>query len=400
MEPKIFMARLAVALSLLVTTVGLNGCRRQVTVSQPPPNAPAAGLPSPQQYHQDNGVTLATPQTKFFKGSIGAQLGLQMKLVRNGEQVTGSYHYQRIGATIDLKGTVDKDNNLTLEEYDAGGKQTGVFKGTWMTDEDGLANLAGNWSTPSNEKKTAFSLHEEPIEFSAKVELVAKQIKENNKKLNYQINAEYPQASATIDNQFEKFNQEARNLVNRRLVEFKKNVAQIAKEAVSDPSAEPATDENSGPGNTLEIGYEVALAKDDLISIKFDLGSYSAGAAHPNSSSTVLNYDVKGSKVLKLSDLFNPGSKYLKAISSYCIKDLKRQSKSKSGLLEDEQIQSGAGPDPRNYQSWTITRKGLEITFDAYQVAAYAAGPQSVLVPYSALKEFIRIDGPLLQFVK
>jgi hypothetical protein len=90
----------------------------------------------------------------------------------------------------------------------------------------------------------------------------------------------------------------------------------------------------------------------------------------------------------------------LQALSSYCIKDLKRQSKSKGGLLEDEQIQTGAGPNARNYQSWTITKKGLEITFDAYQVGPYAAGAQTVTVPYSTLKEFIRIDGPLVQFVK
>ena len=151
-------------------------------------------------------------------------------------------------------------------------------------------------------------------------------------------------------------------------------------------------------GSYLDIGYDIALAKDDLISIQFSLGSYSGGA-HPNSSSAVLNYDVKAGKVLRLADLFNPGARYLQTISSYCIKDWKKQSKSKDSLLDDATIQSGAGPEVKNYQSWTITKKGLEITFDAYQVGAYAAGPQTVLVPYSALKELIKPDGPLAQFV-
>jgi hypothetical protein len=42
----------------------------------------------------------------------------------------------------------------------------------------------------------------------------------------------------------------------------------------------------------------------------------------------------------------------------------------------------------------------LGITFDPYQVAAYAAGPQNVLVPFSALKEIIKPDGIVTQFVK
>jgi hypothetical protein len=104
--------------------------------------------------------------------------------------------------------------------------------------------------------------------------------------------------------------------------------------------------------------------------------------------------------VLKLAELFNPGAKYIQSLSAYCIKDLKRQSKSKDSMLDDQTIQNGAGPDAQNYDSWTITKKGLEITFDPYQVAAYAAGPQKVVVPYSALKELIKPDGPLGPFAK
>lgn len=382
---------------MAVTLVCGSACRREVTVSQAP-GMPTTGAPSPSQYHQDAGVTLAVPQTKFFKGSIGSRLGLQMKLTRDGDHVVGNYSYQKVGSKIDLKGTIDKDNNLTLEEFDSAGKQTGLFKGTWLTDQEGLANLAGNWSKPNSDKKTAFSVHEEPIAFTTAVELAVKHIKENNKKSNYQIDAEYPQAEGAVDNSFEKFNQEAKAVVARRISDFKKQLAEIAKDEVGNPTPEPTPEE--GSGNSLDISYDIALAKDDLISIKYEVGSYSAGAAHPNSISTVLNYDVKNNKVLRLSDLFMPGAKYLQAVSSYCIKDLKRQSKNKDSLLDDTSIQNGAGPDAKNYTSWTITKKGLEITFDPYQVAAYAAGPQMVVVPYSALKDLIRLDGPLLQFVK
>ena len=71
-----------------------------------------------------------------------------------------------------------------------------------------------------------------------------------------------------------------------------------------------------------------------------------------------------------------------------------------SATLHDESIESGAGPTAKNYDSWTITKKGLGITFDAYQVGPYVAGPQYVLVPYSALKELVEPNGAIAAFAK
>lgn len=368
------------------------GCRRASAPPQAaqPPNVATA---SPELSHSQGGNTLAA-QTRYFKGSIGNSLDLQMKLVRTGDQLAGSYFYQKIGTRIDLRGNVDKDGNLTLEEFDKGGKQTGVFRGLWQVDAaDGLIRLAGNWSKPPNEKgsdkRTAFSLHEEPFSFTGDVELVSKQITENDKKLMYEVSAQYPQLTGGTNPNFEKFNQTARALVTKKVAGFKKDMA-------------PAEGEESRPegsmGSNLNVAYTVVLAQDDLISIKFDVGSYYQGAAHPNSYSDVVNYDLKNAKQLKLSDLFKPGSKYLQAIASYAIADLKKQAKDK-GLIEGE-IENGAAPLAKNYQSWNITKKGLGITFDAYQVGPYAAGPQFAMVPYSALKDVINPEGPIAQFAK
>jgi hypothetical protein len=68
--------------------------------------------------------------------------------------------------------------------------------------------------------------------------------------------------------------------------------------------------------------------------------------------------------------------------------------------LTSEEIEKGAAAKADNYQGWTLTKKGLGIEFDPYQVGPYAAGPQSVLVPYSNLKDIINPEGPIGQFVK
>jgi Protein of unknown function (DUF3298)/Deacetylase PdaC len=378
---------------IVLCLIVLVGCKRAAAppASGAPPQSQASTSP---QLDPSQGGAIPVAQTKHFKGSIGSSLDLQMKLVRTGDQLAGSYFYQRVGTRIDLRGTVDKDGNLTLEEFDKSGKQTGLFKGIWNVDPgDGLATLAGNWSKPPGEKdsdkKTAFSVHEEPIAFTGDVDLVMKQIKESNKKLNYEIDARYPQFTGGSNPNFEKFNQVVRASVTKRVAGFRKDL-------------EPKEGEEPPPegsmGSDLGVSYQVMLAQDDLISVEFDIENYYQGAAHPNTFTEVVNYDLKNGKQLKLADLFKPGAKYLQAIANYCIADLKKQAKDKS--LQDDEIQSGAAPNAKNYQSWTITRKGLGINFDAYQVGPYAAGPQYVLVPYSSLKDVINPEGPVGQFAK
>jgi hypothetical protein len=381
--------------AIVVLIISLAGCRKTSKSSATPGPTPASQSSQTALNHPEGGATILT-ETRYFKGSIGNSLDLQMKLVKSGEQLTGSYSYQRIGTRINLRGTLDKDGNLTLEEFDPAGKQTGLFKGLWQADKnDGSITIAGNWSKPPGDKaadkKTAFSIHEEPIYLSGDADVITKQIKESNKKLVYEINAQYPQITGTSNPNFEKFNQAVRGPVLKAVAEFKKNIG-------ANPDQEPPPEDSMH--SDLTIGYDIGLAQDDLVSVLFAVSSYYQGAAHPNGYSEVVNFDMKNGKLLKLSDLFKSGAKYLPVMSTYCIADLKKQSKDKQGMLDDTSINTGASPTAKNYKSWTIQRKGIGIEFDPYQVGSYAAGAQTVVVPYSTLKELINPEGPVAQFAK
>jgi hypothetical protein len=334
-------------------------------------------------------------ETKVFAGSIGSSNDLQMKLLRSGDDLSGTYSYVRIGKPITLKGTIDKDGNLTLFEYDAGNAQTGVFKGKWDTSDPTAVKIEGTWSKPNGDKQAKFSLIEEPISFTSGLELITKQIKESDNKLKYDIEAQYPQISGSTEARITRFNSLTKGLVSKKISEFKKDMAERSAEEEQPPS-------DSDMRSDLGIGYHIALANDDFVSVGFGIGGYSRGAAHPYSYTEPINYDLKNGKTLKLADLFKPSSSYLKVISAYCVNDLKKQAKAQGpdSALTSDWIQTGAAAKAENYKSWTITRKGLAINFDAYQVGPYAAGPQFVSVPYSALQDTINPDGPLGQFVK
>jgi hypothetical protein len=87
--------------------------------------------------------------------------------------------------------------------------------------------------------------------------------------------------------------------------------------------------------------------------------------------------------------LFLPGTNYLQVLSDYCKTELEGRDIAFDASVTD------ADPLPDNYQSWNISADGLVITFDEYLVAAYAAGPQIVTIPYAELQAMIDPNGPL-----
>jgi hypothetical protein len=363
---------------LLLIAVAVCGACRKTTTTQ----TVNANLASPPQETIGGGA--APAGEKFsFRGWI-ANLSIEMTLVRDSDHLNGTYFYPRVGKNIDLKGSIDSNGKLELRETDETGKDTGVFKGQWRSNDIGLAAIAGKWSRPDGSKETDFELTQQPFEFTASVRVTPKVIRENNKEGKYTVNVEYPQIEG--DARFDGFNQQARSMISKDVAAF--------KASEGNPGEEQTDLADEAQTSTLDIGYNVRFATDDLISVEFSESQYERGAAHGSNLTLVLNYDVKNKKKLALADLFQPKSNYLNVISAYCIKDLQDQSK-KNDMLMADQIKEGAGPRSDNYGAWTLTRKGLWITFDPYQVAAYAAGPQHVLIPYSSLKSIVKPDGAI-----
>jgi hypothetical protein len=173
------------------------------------------------------------------------------------------------------------------------------------------------------------------------------------------------------------FNQHLNEIVTKEVDTFRQSFQQN--------TAPPVTE----AGSAVDVTYQLISQIGDIWSIKLDFSFYSDGAAHPGLYSITVNYDLAQGKELALGDLFLPNSNYLEAISNYCIAELSKQP------FFDTPFQEGAKPTAENYRNWNITKDGLMITFDEYQVAPYAAGPQTVVVPYSTLQTVINPQGPL-----
>ncbi len=211
--------------------------------------------------------------------------------------------------------------------------------------------------------------------------LIAKAVADSNTKPAYTFKVRYPQIDAADTPGLQAFNQVSEKMAIDLLASYQKNIKSF-----------PATPDPSFSSSFMETNYQVTNGTHGLLSILFTVSDYSAGAAHPNSYSLVINFDLIRGKNIELKDLFLTGANYLQTLSAYCASDLTKRDR-----LE---FQEGVLPKVENFQNWNITNQGLLINFDPYQVAAYAMGPSQVTIPYAALKGVINPAGPLAVFLQ
>jgi hypothetical protein len=192
----------------------------------------------------------------------------------------------------------------------------------------------------------------------------------------YSVVMNYPYLEQITDPRFGLFNE----VVNS-------TIAGIRQDFTDGLNANPATPDPNLSPSFLQTDYSITHGTSGLVSVLFTVSYYVSGAAHPNQYAVSLNLDIANARVLKLADLFKPGVDYLQVISDYCIQDLKRRN-----VLEWD---TGALPVEENYRTWNLTQDGLLISFDPYEVASYARGPQAVTIPYASLKDIFDPTGPL-----
>ncbi|MDX6447081.1 MAG: hypothetical protein QOH71_4155 [Blastocatellia bacterium] len=131
---------------LLLIIASLNGCSK-------PQNSNNTGGNSSSSA-QAVSITNAPNFSKVFEGTLNSQYPIKMNLQRNGENLVGTYVYTKYKVDIPIKGTIDGQDNLIINEFDSKGNQTGVFKGRLTSNSE----MEGTWSKPNGDKSMSFSL--------------------------------------------------------------------------------------------------------------------------------------------------------------------------------------------------------------------------------------------------
>lgn len=187
----------------------------------------------------------------------------------------------------------------------------------------------------------------------------------------YLIKISYPMIPA--DDAFNKASEEAMDLL---------------KDAFKGALVEPDSKVDTAVGNYLQGGYEAQVLKEGVVSVLFDYDEYTSGAAHPWDVMTTVNYDARNCRVLRLADLFQPGTDYVGRISQLAIAYLEEDQYADNGAIEH-----GAGPVESNFKYFTLTNDSLVLHFPMAQVAPTAAGAQTAVIPFTKLASILRRDA-------
>ena len=150
-------------------------------------------------------------------------------------------------------------------------------------------------------------------------------------------------------------------------------------------------------GETLDMSryalhgsYSVLRPSQDAVSLVFEIWTYTGGA-HGNLDIITLNYSLITGQRLNFVDIFEDVDKALSLLSDHSREVLARRL---AGGRKDQWILDGTTREVDNFSSIGLTRQGVRVYFQPYQVASWAAGAQEVDIPLDDLlpaKPFLKL---------
>jgi hypothetical protein len=222
----------------------------------------------------------------------------------------------------------------------------------------------------------------------ATAQIIKKERAEEDSDSLYSFTADYPQIFPAADIHLERVNSRLAKFVSETLTEFKALANATDR---MDHKREMHLQGRPTAVDSLSISSSVVRFDEELLSVRFQLASYGAGAAHPNSNTRTMTFDLKSGTELALADLFQENSNYLNVLSDLCRTDLSKQKKLRwtedsYESIQDQMLISGLEPVTRNFQAFLFMHGGLKIIFDPYHVGSYAEGEYEVFIPADDMK--------------
>lgn len=182
-------------------------------------------------------------------------------------------------------------------------------------------------------------------------------------------------------------------------------VTDVQGQAQAFEAGPAAIRQQPGKVNTLTGSYAVVLLRSDLASFRLTWVDDTSGA-HPATTIETISYDLNSGTRIAFSDVFSDSSAALSILSQQS-RELLRPvlgADYDPAIVTDgtsPDCPAMTGPTPScplpagsNFATWALAATGLSVTFQEYQVAAYADGTPSVVIPWSALAGVVKSDGP------
>lgn len=143
-----------------------------------------------------------------------------------------------------------------------------------------------------------------------------------------------------------------------------------------------------------DVAITVATVSDNRITLAARTYWFGHGAAHGNSGLSYLHYLPQQQRALEASDVFT-GEGWQQKLLDLSVAELKKEHGDNLMLDKPEDI-AAAVADPSR---WSFDSDyGLTIQFQQYEVAAYAYGMPTILIPWESLAELTAPDVDAVRY--
>ncbi|HJV17402.1 MAG TPA: WG repeat-containing protein [Bacillales bacterium] len=132
--------------------------------------------------------------------------------------------------------------------------------------------------------------------------------------------------------------------------------------------------------------FEVTFFRKNLLVIEKAAYNYPFGATHGMPIKKYAHIDLKTGVFYPLKDLFKQGSPYIKTISDMILEQIKNDEKYNYVFFDRY---TGIRSD----QPFFITEDTLNIYFNPYEIALYAAGFPTFAIPFDEMMDLINLRG-------
>lgn len=328
-------------------------------------------------------------------GSIDNRYAISMNYTQKGDQLTGSYKYATSKTSLKLKGNIDAAGVAALIESDEKGITTGTFSGKFA----GGKRFVGTW-TDAKKTKTlpclmALEGDRNALE-SGKDGVVLTQVVKKIPKPKTQY-SEADVATVTYP------------VVNLSLLPA--TVGALLEKSISTQSVlkespeKMAADIKGGEMWLHEVDYVVNYNKNYLLDIDFNRDG---AGAYPSGSTYHVLANLRNGKTIRAVDAFESAAipKLETALAARMNQEVKNTFKEYANSPEElgavkEQLSGPVKVSQELLNNFTVSDKGVTFSQDwGFPHVSQALQPDGkYLFTYEQLKPFVRLSGPLGQFI-
>ena len=143
---------------------------------------------------------------------------------------------------------------------------------------------------------------------------------------------------------------------------------------------------SSGPFSMpweMECNGTVLFLSDRIFSLQISNYKFTGGA-HPNTITSMLNYDLEKGSTIQLSDLVIDWQNFNHIAEKYF-----RRSKDMDAQLPLENSGYFWGEDFKLSNNFAITEAGILLYYNTYEIAPYVGGITSFVIPFEELEKII-----------